>query len=276
MPKNNVICLKVNELYSDKRIHQLKTTLPYLCFFEFTQKLQTIIDETKEILLEQGLHEISVQTHAVNWFFKLTDRYHQDITTFMHINERTIYFTGKMRPFHEVHFCTPKISINQLKYNEIPIKPIKLNQLNTPLALGLIKKIKQLSSQHVEAEDLFYGIEPLVNEIRALDAKSALDLHLNSNSQIDLLNRQSSELAEKMQSMEAEMLSLSRAVLHKVFGISKGDWISCAQLDDSTLTQLQYEHCDIYENTLNISGTAITKAGLLGKREQTISIKLMS
>jgi hypothetical protein len=276
MPNNNIICLRVNELYENKSLQKIKTALPSLCFFEFTQELLMQIDKTKEMLFEQGLHEISFQTYAASWFFKLTNRYHQNITTYIHISETEIFFSGKMRPFNDVHFCTPKVSINQLKYNKIPIKPIQLNQLTIPLALGLIKKIKQLNSQYSDVEDLFYRIEPLVNEIRALDEKSALDLHLNSDSQIGLLSRQSNELAEKMQSLEAEMLSLSRIVLHKVFGVSKGDWISCSQLDDSTLTQLQYEHCDIYENTLTISGTAITKSGLLGKREQSISIELLS
>jgi len=275
MPSNNILCLSVNELYQDRKFHKLNTTLPSLCFFEFTQQLQEQIEQYKALLSEKHLHEISFETNAANWFYKLPNRYSNEITTYIHINEKEIFFSGKMRPFYEAHFRTSKVRINQLKYNQTPIKPIHLNQLTSPLALGLITKIKHLNRQHSEVEGVFYGIEPLVNEIRSLDSKSAFHLHINCDSQIDLLNRQSNELLEKMRALESETLSLSRIVLNKVFGISKGDWISFSSGDDSSIIQLQYEYCDIYENTLNIRGKGITQAGKLGKREQSISIELM-
>ena len=263
---NNVICLKVNELYCAKKLKPIKTSLPHLCFFEFTQELLTQIEKTKETLFDQDLHEISIRTNVANWFFKLTNRYHHDITTFMHITQRSISFSGKMKPYSEVHFRTPYVDINQLKYNKTPIKPIQINQLTTPLAQGLITKIQHLN--------VFYGIEPLVNEIRELDKKSALALHLNPNSQIDLLNQQSNELLVKMKSLESEVLSLSRLVLYKVFGIIEGDWISFLPDVDSATIQLQYDSCEVYSNTLTIRGIIITQAGKLGKREQSISIEL--
>ena len=271
---NNVICLKVNELYCAKKLKPIKTSLPHLCFFEFTQELLTQIEKTKETLFDQDLHEISIRTNVANWFFKLTNRYHHDITTFMHITQRSISFSGKMKPYSEVHFRTPYVDINQLKYNKTPIKPIQINQLTTPLAQGLITKIQHLNRQYSEIEDVFYGIEPLVNEIRELDKKSALALHLNPNSQIDLLNQQSNELLVKMKSLESEVLSLSRLVLYKVFGIIEGDWISFLPDVDSATIQLQYDSCEVYSNTLTIRGIIITQAGKLGKREQSISIEL--
>ncbi|TWX68528.1 hypothetical protein ESZ36_08520 [Colwellia demingiae] len=276
MTTNNIICLEVNELYTDKQFHQYKTTLPSFCFFELTQELQATIDEAKELLLEKGFHELSFQLNSINWFFKLTNRYHHDIKSFIHIGEKSIHFSGQMRPFDDVHFCTPKISINQAKFNQIPIKPIQISQLKEPLAKGLITRIEQLTRQYNEAEDLYYGIEPLLSELQKLDDKSAMDLHLHLDSQLDLLHRQGNELLKKMKNLEEEMLSLSRAILHKVFGISKGDWISYLAVNSTSLVQLQYEHCDIHERILTIRGVGIKKKGELGKREQMISIELMS
>lgn len=273
---NNIICLEVKELYIDKQLHQYKTTLPNFCFFEFTRDLEAIIDDAKELLLEKGLHELSFQLNSINWFFKLTNRYHHGIKSFIHISEKSIYFSGQMRPFDDVHFCTPKIPINQIKFIQIPIKPIQLSQLKEPLAKGLLTKIEQLARQYSEAEDLYYGIEPLINELQQLDDKSAMNLHLHSDSQLDLLHRQGSVLLTKMHTLEEEMLSLSRAVLHKIFGISKGDWVSFLKTKSNSLVQLQYEHCDIYDSSLTIRGPGITKKGELGKREQMISIELAS
>ncbi|MFB0980059.1 MAG: hypothetical protein QMC62_03970 [Alteromonadaceae bacterium] len=275
MPTNNIICLGVNELYLDKQLHPYKATLPNLCFFEFTQEIHSAIDETKNLLCNHNFHEISFQTNTVNWFFKLTNRYHHDITTFIHINEKAIHFSGKMRSFENAHFRTPEISINQLEFNQIPIKPIRMSQLKEPLTIGLITKIKNLNKQYKETEDLYYGIEPLINELQQLDEQSAMDLHLHCDSQLDLIKRQGCELMSKMQTLEMEMLSLSRVVLHKVFGVSKGDWISYLPADSASFIQLQYEYCDIYECTLAIRGPGITKKGELGKREQAISIELM-
>jgi hypothetical protein len=276
MPTNNIICLGVNELYFDKQLHQYKTTLPNLCFFEFTKEMHTMINETKELLLGKGFHEMSFQTNTVNWFFKLTSRYHQNITTFIHISESSIHFTGRMRPFAGIHFSTPKISINQLEFNQIPIKPIQTSLLKAPLAIGLITKIEHLNRQYKETEDLYYGIEPLISEMRKLDEKSAMNLHLHCDSQLDLINRQGNELLSKMKNLEYEMLALSRVVLHKVFGISKGDWISYLPTNLTSILQLQYEHCDIYGCSLRIQGPGITKKGELGKREQVIVIELMT
>jgi hypothetical protein len=276
MTINNIICLEVNELYTDKQLHQYKTTLPSFCFFEFTQELQTTISDAKELLIEKGFHELSFQFSAINWFYKLTNRYNHDITTFIHINEKSIHFSGKMRLFENAHFRTPEISLSQLEYNQIPIKPIQMSQLKAPLAIGLITKIENINKQYKESEDLYYGIEPIINELQQLDEQSAMDLHLHCESQLDLIKRQGSELLSKMQTLEKEMLSLSRLILHKVFGISKGDWVSYLPAKSPSLIQLQSEHCDIYDNTLNMSGTGITKAGLLGKREQSISIELLT
>jgi hypothetical protein len=63
---------------------------------------------------------------------------------------------------------------------------------------------------------------------------------------------------------------------HKVFGISKGDWISYLPTNSTSILQLQYEHCDIYGCSLRIQGPGITKKGELGKREQVITIELMN
>jgi len=106
-----------------------------------------------------------------------------------------------------------------------------------------------------------------------LDEKTAFDIHLDRGSQLDLLNRQENQIYTTMTALETEMNYLSEQLLYQVFGLSKGDWLSYVPQNDAALTQLQFEHCRVYDNTLNIIGPGITKAGLLGKREQYINIE---
>jgi len=271
--QNNIICLGVNELYQVKKARYLPTTLPTLCFFEFTQTLQDTIDNARKLLFEQSLHEVTVHASNVNWYFNLTNRYHHNIRSFMHVDAMNISFSGMLRPYKQPHFSTAKISINQLQFNKIPINSINLDQLTTPLAKGLINKIKQLSRQHTEKEEVYYNIEPIASNLRELDEKTAFDIHLERGSQLDLLNRQENQIYTAMTALETEMNYLSEQLLYQVFGLSKGDWLSYVSQNDAALTQLQFEQCRVYGNTLNIIGPSITKGGVLGKREQYINIE---
>ena len=271
--KNNVICLRVNELYQNKQIQYPPTTLPTLCFFEFTQTLQGAIDNATKLLFEHNLHEVTISTSQVNWYFNLTNRYHHNIQSLMHVDASSISFSGMLRPYNNPHFSTVKISINQLKFNQIPINSINLDQLTTPLAKGLINKIKHLSRQYSEHEDLYYGIEPLVSHLRELDERTAFDIHLDSDLQLGLLNKKGNELYAKMETIEAEMNYLSEQLLYQIFGLKKGDWLSYIPANSETSTQLQFEQCRVHGTTLNIIGPCVTKAGLLGKREQYINIE---
>jgi len=271
--KNNVICLGVNELYQDKQAQYPPTTLPTLCFFEFTQTLQDSIDNTRKLLFEQSLHEVTIQTSNVNWYFNLTDRYHHSIRSLMHIDAMSISFSGMLRPYKQRHFTTAKISINQLKFNQIPLNPINLEQLTTPLAVGLINKIRQLSRQYSEQEELYISIEPIVEHLRELDEKVAFDIHLDSDLQLELLNKKSNELYAKMEAIETEINYLSEQLLYQIFGLKKGDWLSYISVNRETSTQLQFEQCRVYGTNLNIIGPGITKKGLLGKKEQYIAIE---
>ena len=272
--KNNIICLGVNELYQDKQVQYPPTTLPTLCFFEFTQTLQDTVDNARKLLFEQSLHEVTFQVFTVNWYFNLTNRYHHNIQSLMHVDAMNIRFSGMLRPYQAPHFSTAKISINQLKFNKIPINSINLEELTSSLAIGLINKIKHLSRQYSEQEELYYGIEPIVSHLRELDEKTAFDIHLDSELQLDKLNKKGNELYARMEALETEINYLSEQLLYQIFGVTKGDWLSYISANSETSTQLQFEQCRVYDNTLNIIGPGITKAGLLGKREQYINIEI--
>lgn len=120
---------------------------------------------------------------------------------------------------------------------------------------------------------MYYGIEPILSKLRELDQKTAFDIHLDSELQLELLNKKGNQIYAKMEALETEMNYLSEQLLRQIFGLKKGDWLSHKSQNNGTLTQLQFEQCRIYDNTLNIIGPGITKAGNLGKREQYINIE---
>jgi hypothetical protein len=272
--KNNMICLGVKELYQDNKVQYPPPTLPTLCFFEFTQSLQDTIDRAIKLLHKHNLHEVIIQISELNWYFKLTNRYHHNIQTLMHVDAMSIRFSGILRPYKEAHFTTAKIKINKLKFNQPPIKAINLKQLTIPLAKGLINRIQLLSNQLSKQEDLYYGIEPIAEKLRSFDEVITSNLHLDTELQLDYLSRKSNEIYAQMEKIETEMNSLSSQLLYQIFGLKKGDWFSYIEQNDNKLVQLQFEQCRVYDNTLNIIGPGITKAGLLGKREQYINIEL--
>jgi hypothetical protein len=142
------------------------------------------------------------------------------------------------------------------------------------LAKGLINRIQLLSNQLSKQEDLYYGIEPIAEKLRSFDELVASNLHLDTELQLDYLSKQSNEIYAQMEKIETEMNSLSSQLLYQIFGLKKGDWFSYIEPNDNKLVQLQFEQCRVYDNTLNIIGPGITKAGLLGKREQYINIEL--
>jgi len=272
--KNNMICLGVKELYQDKELQYRSSTLPTLCFFEFTQSLQEKVDAAIKLLFKHNIHEITIQISEVNWYFKLTNRYHHNIQTLMHVDAMSIRFSGTLKPYKEAHFTTARININKLKFNQIPIKAINLKQLTIPLAKGLINKIQLLSNQLSKQEDLYYGIEPIAEKLRSFDELVASNLHLDTELPLDYLIKKSNEIHAKMETTETEMNSLSSQLLYQIFGLKKGDWFSYIEPNDNKLVQLQFDHCRVYDHTLSIIGPGITKAGLLGKREQYINIEL--
>jgi len=271
--KNNIICLGVKKLYQDKKVQYPPPTIPSLCFFEFTQSLQATIDSAIKLLYKHNLHEVVIQISELNWYFNLTNRYHHSIQSLMHVDAMNIHFSGVLKPFNEAHFTTAKININKLKFNKIPIKVINLKQLTIPLAKGLINKIQLLSNQLSQQEDLYYGIEPIIEKLRSFDKIATSNIHLQTELQLDFLSRKSNEIFAQMEKIETEMNSLSSQLLYQIFGLQKGDWFSYIESKDNKLVQLQFEQCRVYDNTLNIIGPGITKAGLLGKREQYANIE---
>lgn len=84
--QNGLVCLGVNELYHERNMQYSHHVLPILCLFEFTDEMHTFIREKQALLVEHDIAEIVVRTTLAKWYFQLTNRYHLDALTYLHIH----------------------------------------------------------------------------------------------------------------------------------------------------------------------------------------------
>lgn len=272
---NSIVCLGVNELYQESRMQQPRQTLPTLCLFELTEELQSIIDDKHALMVDNDLSEVSVRTTLAKWYFQLTNRYHHEVTTFLHIGVDSIAFSGILNPLKSAHFSTPHVRLVDIKKSEQSIKSIRLDQLSMPFALSLIRQIKKLSMEIDELSDLYWGLDAVSSSIRGLDESVTNKLVVDCDKAIYQINAESNALNYKQEALELEVEKLLHRLMKHVFDISKGDWISYVCPTTAKLTQLSFESCYFHGNTITIMGAGITKAGLLGKREQSLRIELV-
>ena len=272
---NNLVCFGVNELYQAEQMQQERHTLPTLCLFELTDEVQAIIDDKHIPMAENDLSEVVVRTALAKWYFQLTNRYHHEVTTFLHIRADSIAFSGFQSPFKQAHFSTPHVLLKDLNTSDTAIKPMRLQRLSIPFALALVKQIKELNKKIEELSDLYWGLDAVSSSIRDLDESVANKLTLDCDKAIYQISAQSNTLNAEQEALELELDNLLRRLMKHVFDISKGDWISYVCPTTSKLTQLAFETCYFHGNTITIIGTGVTKAGLLGKREQSIRIEVV-
>jgi len=77
------------------------------------------------------------------------------------------------------------------------------------------------------------------------------------------------------ESLDLEIEILCKRLLQRTFGINIGDWIAVDSIaDGSKRVQLEISHVDFYLNTLTLSGPVITQKGQVGKRINSIQIRL--
>jgi hypothetical protein len=273
--QNGLVCLSVNELYHDRHMQHSQHVLPTLCFFELTTEMQSLIHEKQALLVEHDIAEIVVRTTLAKWYFQLTNRYHHEALTYLHIRADSISFSGKIKPYKVSHFSTPTILIKSIRELGNKIKPLPLDCLTIPLALGLIREIQILSTEYYDLSDLYWALDDVSLNIRKLDEKLVNKLSFGCDDVLSQVRNESNNLSSRQEVLEIQIENLLMRLVKIIFGINKGDWISYVAPVTAEMTQLRFEHCSFYQGTLIINGLGLTKAGVLGKSEQSIRIELV-
>ena len=274
--QRGLVCLGVNELYHERNMQHSRHVLPTLCLFEFTDEMQTVLSEKQALLIEHDIAEVVVRTTLAKWYFKLTNRYPHEASTYLHIRADSIYFSGKLKPHKFPHFSTPAIQINSINKLGNTTKQLSLDKLTIPLALGLVKEIQTLSTEYYDLSDLYWELDEVASNIRKLDEKVVNKLSFECDDALSKVSSESNNLSSKQEALEIQIENCLMRLAKHIFGITKGDWISYVSPITSETTQLRFESCSFYEGTLTINGLGLTKAGVLGKREQSIRIELVA
>jgi hypothetical protein len=275
MSQNELICAGVNELYQDKQLQHLSGILPSLCMFELTDAMLGLIEAKQALLVEHDLAEVTLRTTSVKWYFQLTDRYHHEVDTYIHIRSDSISFSGKQKPFKTIHFSTPTILLSSINNGATTLHPIQLEKLAKPYAKSLINKIQPLHDECNDTSDLYWELDSVFESVKSLDEKVTNNLSFKCDLALLNINDESNRLSSKQQELELEIEHLLTRLVKQVFGITKGDWISYVSPVTSEVSRLRYDDSHYYKGSLTILGVGITKAGVLGKREQVIHIDLL-
>jgi len=270
-----LVCLGVNELYHKRNMQHSHHVLPTLCLFEFTDEMQYLITEKQALLVEHDIAEVVIRTTLAKWYFQLTNRYHYEVLTYLHIQADSISFSGKMKPYKSPHFTTPIILIDSIKKTGSVIKALPLDKLTIPLALGLIKEIQILSTENYDLSDLYWELDDVASNIRKLDEKVVNKLSFECEEALSQISTESNSLNSRQEVLEVQIGNLLIRLVKNIFGITRGDWISYVSPATAEMTQLRFDNCSFYEGVLTIYGLGLTKSGILGKREQSIRIDLV-
>jgi len=273
--KNSLVCLGVNELYHERNMQHSHHVLPTLCLFEFTNEMQSLITGKQALLVDHDITEVVVRTTLAKWYFQLTNRYHHEALTYLHIRADSISFSGKMKPYKAPHFSTPTILITSINKLGNKTKQLPLDKLTIPLALSLIKEIQTLSTKYYDLSDLYWELDEVSSNIRNLDEKVVNKLSFGCDDVLSQISNESNNLSSRQEVLEIQIDNLLMRLVKNIFGIKKGDWISYVAPITDEKTQLCFDNCSLFEGVLTIYGLGLTKAGVLGKREQSIRIELV-
>lgn len=270
--------MRVNPLYTDidkdntwRRI----TPIPTLCICDFTPELISSIKHLRDLLINNGLSIVSEQITAVEWFHKTTRRFHLHITTVMNVTKTTVYFSGHHAPHKSPYFQTTELPFSEIIESSQQFKRINLEEIHKPMPQGLVKKVLQKEQELHQRDELHSSLIELQDSLGKIDNSAieiiSTDVHELSGSLLKELSNQDAQI-EKMQ---LEIDSLNKELLHRCFGVGKGDWIACDGSDyNPKRVQLQLAEVYYHNNKLWLSGPIITQQGKVGKRTETIAISI--
>jgi hypothetical protein len=144
-----------------------------------------------------------------------------------------------------------------------------------PLVLSLIRELEAKQEAFENTSDLYWQLENIVSPIRDLDDKYTNVLTAVNDELLSNLNEESNTLSLQTERLELEIEQIVLKVIKRIFGVVYGDLITHIDTKNRTAS-LRFEHAYYYDKEITFSGTGVTKQGMVGKRHQSFSIKIMA
>ena len=278
MQTKRLFCLKVKALFfdDDDRIYWRRTNpLPLFCHVHIDSDLEALIQCSRELLVTHGLSSISKRCHQVRCFFDITQSFHDDVSIDCHITEDEVFFTGFIPPFKRAYFKTSSLPISVLidsvkQFKRIDhISPRQINQS------ALIESLEIKNKEQELAWDELRELEELKQQLEKSDS-AAIDFTDQTLSQFKeklIQNIEQKESQAEAQERETELLC--KQLLWRYLKILPGDWIhSNVGTYKNNPVQLVVDTVDFDSTHLHIRGTNITQKGEIGKRYESVSIRI--
>jgi hypothetical protein len=150
---------------------------------------------------------------------------------------------------------------------------VDLARLSVPLAKSLMSEIAAKSEEQARISDRYYALDEVFTALAKLDDEVTEPVNTSTADYSVSLSSEIAALQKKDSALELEIDELCKILLHRVFGLSLGDWV---YYDARGRIQLQIERVSFYDNSIILSGPMITKKGEVGKREESIYLNILS
>lgn len=275
---NRVFLLNINPLYIKKPKENYWTRfdrLPLFCQVSFDDKLVNEIQICRELLVTYGLSTVSKRCQSVTCFFEITESFHPDVSLDLHVTEQSLYFTGFIRPYEKPYFQTVSIPISVAIDSSKELKRITLPQKEQQDQSALIRLIDTKTDQLNLLLDAIHELDALKNQLVKvnrvgcdLSTADFFDYHEKIQGNIACKELQTDDL-------QTEIDDLCKQLLWRYFSILPGDWIySYEGRVNRAPSQLIYESASYQSGAVFVTGQNITQKGEVGKRVDSIVIRL--
>ena len=275
-----IFYLKVNPLHIDNEARNYwgrSTPLPLFCHVNFSEEFTAEIQQCRELLTSLDLSMVSKTCSQVSCFFDITNRYHQDASIEFHVTETSIFFTGFIHPYQEPYFKTSKLPIAEVIESAKQFKKVDMTKIKQPEQAALIKQIELKNAEHELLWDETNQLSELKEKLENVDVSTVnFDDEKLSGYQTTLLENINSKESSS-DNLENEINSLCKQLLWRYFKILPGDWIYSAEGSyKGTAIQLVFESISYHDGCIHISGANITQKGEIGKRGESLTIRIKS
>ena len=272
-----LLCVSVDELTELKasnREHWVKS--PTLCSALISEELLQDVEKGQAILSEHHINEVVITVQYLNWFYSLNKRVFQTVTSYLHVRQNEIYFSGALYPQTNAAFRSHCIPITEVTDQAIiPIK-VDYSLLDTVSAKRIIIEIQRIEEEYSAVCDRRDSLDTLSDSLEAITPSPISDIENESDHHLRALSQDILRLDSQAEKLEATLNIKCIELCTSVLGIKPGDRIYTRQYASDVKRQIILEQVRYYNGTLYLDGPKVLQNGSIGKRTETCCIEVES
>jgi hypothetical protein len=216
MAKSKLYCLSIKPIVIEHKVmHGSLHPVPLYCLSDFNVSLISCINSLIDVLNQHQLTEVSKKITGITWFFELTNRYHIDIPTYIHLTESSVYFSGFLPPYRQKYFQTTKVPLNEILDNGREFKPINLANLQLPFAKAIASELDAKQAEFEKINNRYYALDEVKSALANLDQDTVEQLNSSSAECLTELAQEMSHLNNQNAVIELTMEELSKKLLYR-------------------------------------------------------------